>query len=353
MGCSSSVNQIRTEPEKKGNEKDSKTIKPSSIKVLVEDNRPIAGTNNLRVQPALPPVLRVEKEKKGRNSETPVPENKENAEKKEAPLNNQSQVMANDGANLLAESQVPFVQNPGYDKSKPMVVKKYEDGGVYNGQLVEDERHGYGEYKFPDGGVYKGMWDQGQRTGYGEFNWKDGMYYKGFWKGNSMEGKGEYLWPGVARYRGDWVKHRMDGKGECQWAGGDKYVGEYMFHQKCGVGEMKWADGSSYKGDWTDDMMNGKGVLIRADGTKEEGNWKYDERAPNKPANNANKPGPNNTNKNVPNANIANKNGPVVGNKGDANAGAKPGPNTEKKPENKPKNDAPAIPKPWQKQPQA
>ena len=41
---------------------------------------------------------------------------------------------------------------------------------------------GKGIFKWPDGRTYNGDYLNDQKHGYGEFTWPDGRYYKGYWK---------------------------------------------------------------------------------------------------------------------------------------------------------------------------
>lgn len=49
---------------------------------------------------------------------------------------------------------------------------------------------GKGIFKWPDGRTYNGDYLNDQKHGYGEFTWPDGRYYKGYWKEGKQHGKG-------------------------------------------------------------------------------------------------------------------------------------------------------------------
>ena len=42
-----------------------------------------------------------------------------------------------------------------------------DDGGEYNGWIVDGKRHGIGTYKFADGTIYQGQWFKDEIRGYG------------------------------------------------------------------------------------------------------------------------------------------------------------------------------------------
>lgn len=50
---------------------------------------------------------------------------------------------------------------------------------VYEGDLVDEEKHGTGEYRYADGTVYSGEWHRGQRQGFGTLMSPSGALYEG------------------------------------------------------------------------------------------------------------------------------------------------------------------------------
>lgn len=59
----------------------------------------------------------------------------------------------------------------------------YGNGSVYEGEVVNGQREGFGKIVFPDGGVYEGEW-----------------------KNNKMNGKGTLLYAnGNKAYEGEWL----------------------------------------------------------------------------------------------------------------------------------------------------
>ncbi len=50
---------------------------------------------------------------------------------------------------------------------------------VYEGDLLDEERHGTGEYRYADGTVYSGEWHRGQRQGFGTLVSPSGALYEG------------------------------------------------------------------------------------------------------------------------------------------------------------------------------
>lgn len=50
---------------------------------------------------------------------------------------------------------------------------------VFEGDLVDEARHGAGEYRYADGTVYSGEWHRGQRQGFGTLVSSSGAIYEG------------------------------------------------------------------------------------------------------------------------------------------------------------------------------
>lgn len=64
----------------------------------------------------------------------------------------------------------------------------------YEGQYVNNQRHGQGTFWYPDGSVYDGDWTKGQRNGYGVYIYANGDKYLGMWKEDRRHGQGEYIY---------------------------------------------------------------------------------------------------------------------------------------------------------------
>lgn len=50
---------------------------------------------------------------------------------------------------------------------------------VYEGEMLDEEKHGIGEFNYADGMVYTGEWHRGQRQGFGTLVAPDGSTYEG------------------------------------------------------------------------------------------------------------------------------------------------------------------------------
>merc|ERR1712224_591336 len=62
-----------------------------------------------------------------------------------------------------------------------MVWSTEEGKLVYEGQYVEDAKHGSGRFEWPDGGVYEGEWYHGRMQGLGWYTDPHGDRRQGEW----------------------------------------------------------------------------------------------------------------------------------------------------------------------------
>lgn len=177
-----------------------------------------------------------------------------------------------------------------------MVVKKYGNGDVYDGDWEDGMKQGQGTLTYAQGGSYEGEWYNNMRNGYGVNIWPNGDRYAGNWDDNKRNGKGKYTYADGGRYVGEWEEDMRSGQGTNTWANGNiyegawqnnqqhgdgtitypdggSYVGEWENNMRHGQGVNKWTNGDRYEGSWESNQKHGKGTLYHKDGTKEEGNW--------------------------------------------------------------------------------
>ncbi|MCF0106000.1 MAG: hypothetical protein HUJ53_04510, partial [Holdemanella sp.] len=105
---------------------------------------------------------------------------------------------------------------------------------VYEGQLVNGMRHGYGRMEFRDGSIYEGKFEKDYFQGYGIYRFADGSIYDGFFKNGNMHGKGKLY-----------------------YAKGSYYEGDFVDNMREGMGVYKGYDGTSYEGDFKKDKFDG------------------------------------------------------------------------------------------------
>ena len=67
----------------------------------------------------------------------------------------------------------------------------YNDGGLYEGDWINDTREGNGIMYYSNGNIYIGEWKNDRREGIGSFYFCKGGFYKGEFKNNIIDGFGE------------------------------------------------------------------------------------------------------------------------------------------------------------------
>ena len=144
--------------------------------------------------------------------------------------------------------------------------------GVYTGDLLMGEQHGWGKMIWDDGDEYEGDWEYGIGHGEGTYSW-DGNVYTGSLVYGYFHGTGTLTWATGETYTGTWENDEMHGEGTFVWADGTIYVGEYQHNWENGYGVMTWNDGTVYEGEFKDGYLHGKGTMTYPDGTKVSGEW--------------------------------------------------------------------------------
>ncbi|SDC65046.1 Uncharacterized conserved protein [Pseudomonas guariconensis] len=145
-------------------------------------------------------------------------------------------------------------------------VYRYDDGGIYEGDLQKGEPEGHGKMTWPDQS-YEGEWKNGLINGKGVYRFPDGRVYEGYMVNGKLNGQGIMRWPGGKEsYQGEWKNDKMNGKGTYKFADGRIYVGNLKNDSFAGPGELTWKDGSSYTGNFKNDEPHGNGILRTPDG---------------------------------------------------------------------------------------
>lgn len=131
----------------------------------------------------------------------------------------------------------------------------YDDGSMYEGQVVDGIRHGEGTNK-SGSDQYTGQWEADQQHGTGKQTWNDGRSYEGQFSRGRFSGLGKMAW--------------QSAKGIMT------YEGEYVEDLKHGNGKFCWPDGRVYEGDWLRGKRHGRGAFITAKGEYKIGHWAED-----------------------------------------------------------------------------
>jgi len=87
----------------------------------------------------------------------------------------------------------------------------YDDGSVYEGDLINGNPHGKGKITFADGNMYEGDWVNGKRHGKGKSAFTNGDKYEGDYANDQRNGKGKYTFKNGNIGEGDYVNGKLHG----------------------------------------------------------------------------------------------------------------------------------------------
>jgi hypothetical protein len=152
------------------------------------------------------------------------------------------------------------------------VFKSGPDGAMLNG---------FGKVIWENGGVYEGAMVNGARTGRGKYVWPNGQSYDGDWRNDTPMGSGLLRFANGDRYEGTLVDGAPDGSGTMQFAQGDVYTGEFKAGRQHGNGSFVWKNGNRYAGQWVGGVRQGSGVYTWNNGDAWIGEFSADQQTAN------------------------------------------------------------------------
>eukprot|EP00529_Nitzschia_sp_RCC80_P014347 CAMPEP_0113481758 /NCGR_PEP_ID=MMETSP0014_2-20120614/22571_1 /TAXON_ID=2857 /ORGANISM="Nitzschia sp." /LENGTH=757 /DNA_ID=CAMNT_0000375259 /DNA_START=139 /DNA_END=2412 /DNA_ORIENTATION=+ /assembly_acc=CAM_ASM_000159 len=125
------------------------------------------------------------------------------------------------------------------------------NGDVYEGNFLENSKHGTGCYRYHDGRrKFEGRYDTGERVE-GRMLYGDGSVYEGQWKGGKRQGRGTYTFRDGSVYKGEFFDDVIHGVGRIVWPDGSKYIGDWKQGHRHGLGKEYTPTGRlSYEGRW-------------------------------------------------------------------------------------------------------
>jgi len=159
---------------------------------------------------------------------------------------------------------------------------EYPNGDVYDGDLVDEfsVRHGVGVIRYAtDGSTYQGEWVNDLRHGQGTATSSDGSRYVGSFVDNVRAGHGTLFFPdGRVQYDGNWVSDVFQGLGTQTTDRGDVYEGKFDNGLRNGSGVLKEVSGAIYTGEWLEGVRSGKGTQTYVNGDSYDGTFLKDKR---------------------------------------------------------------------------
>jgi hypothetical protein len=157
---------------------------------------------------------------------------------------------------------------------------KWEKNISYEGQWRQDRRHNVeGTMTFESGDVYEGSWQDNIMHGNAVFRMKDGREFRGRFRFGIPEPGGVIVFPSGDRYEGELLEMQPNGYGKTKLANGNAYEGQHETGLRQGYGTMTYPNGSVYVGDWKNGLREGLGIMTYTDtGETYEGDWTSDKR---------------------------------------------------------------------------
>jgi len=129
---------------------------------------------------------------------------------------------------------------------------------------------GTGTLIYEDGSLYEGDLVNGKKEGNGTFWCKGRDRYQGQWKNDEMNGIGAFYHYFGGRYWGEWANNKFHGSGTYYFTSGKKYNGNWNRGVKDGQGTLYHPDKNRYEGMWALDKKHGEGIWIYPDGKSEK-----------------------------------------------------------------------------------
>jgi len=124
-----------------------------------------------------------------------------------------------------------------------------ENGDYYEGEWLNEKKHGQGKYMFSDGEEwYDGEWENNQIHGNGIYKYADGNMYIGQFINGYEDGIGKMIFKDGNIFEGGWYKGKTSGYGKIIYSNGDIFEGSFTNNIKYGYGETIYSNGMIEKG---------------------------------------------------------------------------------------------------------
>lgn len=122
----------------------------------------------------------------------------------------------------------------------------------YEGEKIEEKRHGHGLLYYANGLCYEGEFKDQMRHGYGILRFNHVVIYNGAWQDDELSGEGKIRNCAIINkqkssfnqsplskwvsYCGAFKHSRFEGEGTLQLQGGEKFLGKFICGEACGEG---------------------------------------------------------------------------------------------------------------------
>ena len=149
----------------------------------------------------------------------------------------------------------------------------FVNGDRYQGQVKDGLPHGRGRMQYSNGDTFEGQFERSIPDVEGVYTEKDGSRYTGQWKSGIKQGRGKSVWATGQVYDGDWVADKPEGTGSITFANGDRYEGQISNGLPQGKGVKTFASQERYEGSFAQGEANGEGSYRWKNGDSYTGAW--------------------------------------------------------------------------------
>jgi len=144
--------------------------------------------------------------------------------------------------------------------------------GVYSGEILNDDRNGFGVFRSNEGHVFLGNWENDTQTS-GILKHSNGDVYIGAFRNGRRHGEGVMIYANNEIYLGEWRNDIRNGTGFYFHLHDVTFLGLWVDNVRNGEGISMWADGSTFEGYWVNGSVNGEGIHSFANGRYHICNW--------------------------------------------------------------------------------
>jgi hypothetical protein len=165
---------------------------------------------------------------------------------------------------LLEETQSDIcVTQSHLSQIKPTFKKiEYLDGSIYQGQAIDNIKHGKGKLTLPGGSIYEGDFFNDLYHGYGILSMSNNTVYKGEFFEGMQCGKGTLFLNYNEYYEGTWKNNMKNGIGKEVYQDQSYYEGGYLDNKKHFKGKFFKSNGAYYEGEFHNNYMNGFVIFL-------------------------------------------------------------------------------------------
>lgn len=107
----------------------------------------------------------------------------------------------------------------------------FANGDVFSGTYHEGKPYGKGRYQWANGSLYIGDFKNGLKSGKGRWQKGEGnlmTVYEGDYLNDKKHGYGVFRWPSGNYYEGEFCEDERHGKGRMVWTDGSEYEGDWF-----------------------------------------------------------------------------------------------------------------------------